>query len=142
MAEEQSIYLKNSEEAIGGFDPKMMPDMVLFPKELRDNEIQEVSAEAMPLALAEEALEKELGLQDCLADMEKEKDEVLEEKAASGGSEDSEASLDGHDMDMLEFLVSGTTRVSKVHRPSLASETSPLDGVFPKCGSHGKNYTP
>ena len=39
----------------GGFDPKMMPDMVLFPKELRDNEIQEVSAEAMPLALAEEA---------------------------------------------------------------------------------------
>ena len=141
MAEEQSIYLKNSEEAIGGFDPKMMPDMVLFPKELRDNEIQEVSVEAMPLALAEEALEKELDLQDCLEDMGKEKDEVLEEKTASGGSEDSEASLDGHDMDMLEFLVSGTTRVSKVHRPSLASEASPLDGVFPKCGSHGKNYT-
>lgn len=65
MAEEQSIYLKNSEEAIGGFDPKMMPDMVLFPKELRDSEIQGVSADAMPLALAEEALEKELDLEDC-----------------------------------------------------------------------------
>lgn len=131
------VLLRQNEAGETEFVPELWQDVLMFPQELRDEgfamvphgERQGYLDQEKALALPE--------VEECLEPLEEE--EIPAEDLVED-SEDSEVSVEKHDMDVLDCLVTCGTRSKKVHRPTPGVADNPMQGNVPWCNASGKSF--
>lgn len=137
------VLLRQGPSGEAEFVPELWQDVVMFPQELRDEGLAKVPTDEKTDYLAKEKEVELPEISDCVELAEK-SDEEFEKIAAEDpaeDSEDSDASVEKHDMEVLDCLVTCGSRTKKVHRPAAGVANNPLQGNIPWCNASGKSFT-
>eukprot|EP00434_Breviolum_minutum_P003086 symbB.v1.2.002716.t1/scaffold148.1/size298184/5 len=137
------VLLRQGPSGEAEFVPELWQDVVMFLQELRDEGLAKVPTDEKTDYLAKEKEAELPEISDCVEPAEKSDEEFgkIAAEDPAEDSEDSDASVEKHDMEVLDCLVTCGSRTKKVHRPAAGVANNPLQGNIPWCNASGKSFT-